>query len=177
MKRGARLFSAFGLAQIVTLLAIGTALWLAFVPWRWGRLREELRGRFPKVPFITPEEFADWRAKPVEQAVLFDARGEEEYNTSHIPGARRAPQNPALLGVDAKSGIPIVVYCSVGIDSAPVALRYRAQGYERVQYLDGGIFLWAHEGRPLENLRGPAHKVHPGNGAHISYLDRKFRPQ
>ena len=62
-------------------------------------------------------------------------------------------------------------------ESAPAAFRYIAQGYKRVQYLEGGIFLWAHEGRPLENLRGPAQKVHPGNSAHIGYLDRKLRAE
>jgi len=175
MKKGARLFSAFGLAQIVTVLAIGMALWLAYVPWRWGRLREEVRARFPTVSRITPEDLASWQQMPVEQPVLFDTRSEAEYNTSHLPGARRAPANPAQIGIDAKSTVPIVVYCAVGFDSAPAALRYSAQGYKRVQYLEGGIFLWAHEGRPLENLRGPAQKVHPGGSPHLSYLGRKLR--
>ena len=112
-------FLGGGLAQVVTLLAIGTALWLAYVPWRWGRLREEVRARFPSVPWITPEDFANWRSLPVEQPVLLDARSEAEYNTSYIPGARRAPVNPSQLGVDPKSDVPIVVYCAVGFDSAP----------------------------------------------------------
>jgi rhodanese-related sulfurtransferase len=175
MKKGARLFSPFGLAQIFTLLVIGAALWMAFGPWRWGRLKEEVRARFPTVPRITPEDLATWRQKDVLQPVLLDARSETEYNASHIPGARRANVSPALLGIDGKYDAPVVVYCAVGFDSAPVALRYLAQGYKRVQYLEGGIFLWADQGRPLENLRGPADKVHPGTSRHVSYLDRKRR--
>jgi rhodanese-related sulfurtransferase len=175
MKKGARLLSPFGLAQIVTVLVIGAGLWLAFGPWRWGRLKEEVRGRFPSVPRIAPEDLARWRELPVMHPVLFDARGETEYNTSHIPGARRAPASPAQLGIDASADVPIIVYCAVGFDSAPVAFRYIAQGYKRVQYLEGGIFLWANEGRPLESLRGPAEKVNPGNSPHINYLERKLR--
>jgi rhodanese-related sulfurtransferase len=137
MKKGARLLSPFGLAQIVTVLVIGAGLWLAFGPWRWGRLKEEVRGRFPSVPRIAPEDLARWRELPVMHPVLFDARGETEYNTSHIPGARRAPASPAQLGIDASADVPIIVYCAVGFDSAPVAFRYIAQGYKRVQYLEG----------------------------------------
>ena len=175
MSKGARLFSPFGLAQIATLLAIGSALWLAFGPWRWGRLKEEVRARFPSVPRIAPEDLASWRKMDVLQPVLLDARSEAEYNTSHIPGARRATSSPALLGIEGKLDLPIVVYCTVGFDSAPIAFRYIAQGYKRVQYLEGGIFLWADEGRPLESLRGPTDKVNPGKSPHISYLHRKRR--
>ena len=175
MSKGARLFSPFGLAQIATLLVIGTALWLAFGPWRWGRLKEEVRARFPNVPRITPEDLEAWRKLDVLQPVLLDARGESEYNVSHIPGARRATSSPAMLGIEGKLEMPIVVYCTVGFDSAPVAFRYIAQGYKRVQYLEGGIFLWADEGRPLENLRGLTDKVNPGKSPYVSYLNRKRR--
>jgi len=175
MKKGFRLFSPFGLAQIATLLAIGAALWLSFGPWRWGRLKEKVRARFPTVPRITPEELDAWKKKDELQPVILDARSEDEYNTSYIPGARRATVSPGLLGIEGKLDAPIVVYCTVGFDSAPVAFRFIAQGYKRVQYLEGGIFLWADQGRPLENLRGPVDKVNPGNSPYLSFLDRKRR--
>jgi rhodanese-related sulfurtransferase len=175
MNKGVRLFSPFGLAQIVTLLVIGTALWLAFIPWRWGRLKDEVRARFPTVPRITPEDLDAWRKMDTLQPVILDARGEAEYNASHIPGARRSTVTPGLLGIEGKFEMPIVVYCAVGFDSAPVAFRYIAQGYKRVQYLEGGIFLWADQGRALENLRGPADKVLPGNSPYVGFLDRKRR--
>ena len=177
MKKGTRLISPFGLAQIVTVLVVGAALWLAYGPWRWAQLKEEVRARFPTVPRISGEDLSQWRKTSLEQPVILDARGETEYSTSHSPGARRATVPPAQLGIDGKYDVPIVVYCAVGFDSAPVALRYLAQGYKRVQYLEGGIFLWAHEQRPLESLRGPAEKVHPGNSPHAAYLDRNQRAQ
>lgn len=176
MKRAvAWLWSPFGLAQILTLLTVGAALWLAHGPWRWGRLKEEVRGRFPTVPRITTEDLAHWMQQPVLKPVLLDARTDVEFEVSRLPGARRAATSPAQLGIEGKLDMPIVVYCTVGFDSAPVALRYLARGYKRVQYLEGGIFLWASEGRLLENARGTTDKVHPGTSPHVSYLHRSRR--
>lgn len=175
MKKWSRLWSPFALAQLFTLVAVGAALWLAYDPWRWGRLKEEVRARFPTVPRISGEDLFTWLTQPVLQPVLIDARSEAEYHASHLPSARRSVIPPTQLGIEGKVEQPIVVYCTVGFDSAPVALRFLAQGYKRVQYLEGGIFLWADEGRPLENLRGPAEKVHAGNSRHASYLKRSRR--
>jgi rhodanese-related sulfurtransferase len=175
MKQSARRFPLFVLAQIGVLLAVGTALWLAYDPWRWGRLKDEVRERFPTVPRLTTTELADWHKKPETQPLLLDARTEAEYNASRLPGALRADVNPRQLGIEGKFDQPLVIYCAVGFDSAPAAVRFLAQGYRRVQYLDGGIFLWANEGRPLENAHGSTDKVNPANSRYLSFLNRSHR--
>ena len=68
-----------------------------------------------------------------------------------------------------------MIYCTVGFDSAPVAVRFLAQGYKRVQYLEGGIFLWANENRPLENNHGATDKVAPADSHYLSFLNRSHR--
>jgi rhodanese-related sulfurtransferase len=175
MKRGALLLSPFGLAQLVTILAVAIALWIAYDPWRWGRLKDEIHARFPMVPRITSEELNGWLHRPELQPVILDARSENEYNASHLPGARRSTLTLAQLGLDGKFDQPVVIYCAVGYESAPVAVRFLAQGFKRVQYLDGGIYYWAHEDLPLETLRGPATKVLPGDAQFSSYLPRSRR--
>jgi rhodanese-related sulfurtransferase len=175
MKQGARRFSLFALAQMGVFVAVGTALLLAYGPWRWGRLKEEVRARFPSVPRLTTVELDGWHHKPEAQPLLLDARSEAEYNASRIPGARRADLSPAQLGIAGKFDQPLVIYCSVGFDSAPVAVRYLAQGYQRVQFLEGGIFLWANEGRPLENSQGATDKVEAAESRYLSFLDRRHR--
>jgi rhodanese-related sulfurtransferase len=175
MKQGARRFSLFALAQVGVFLAVGTALWLAYDPWRWGGLKEEIRARFPSVPRLTTAELDGWHHKPETQPLLLDARSEAEYNASRIPGARQADLSAAQLGIEGKLDQPLVVYCTVGFDSAPVAVRYLAQGYKRVQFLEGGIFLWANEGRPLENAQGATDKVAPGNSPYLTFLNRGHR--
>ena len=58
---------------------------------------------------------------------------------------------------------------------AQEAFRLLNRGYKRVQILEGGIFLWANEGRPLENAAGPAKSVVVGQSAYASFLERARR--
>jgi rhodanese-related sulfurtransferase len=175
MRKSGALFSSFGLAQLLTLLAVGAALWLAYDPWSWGRLKEDVRTRFPGVPTITTGDLADWLKQPVVKPVLLDARSEAEYNASHLPGALPASVPAALAAFEGRFEQPIVVYCTVGFESAPIARRLIAQGYNRVQYLEGGIFFWANQGEAMENVRGAATKVDGGKSPYISYLQRSRR--
>jgi rhodanese-related sulfurtransferase len=175
MKQSARRFPLFALAQVGVLVAVGAALWLAYDPWRWGRLKDEVRERFPTVPRLTTTELADWHQKPETQPLLLDARTQAEYTASRLPGALRADVSPVQLGIEGKLDQPLVIYCAVGFDSAPVAVRFLAQGYRRVQFLEGGIFLWANESRPLENAHGSTDKVDPANSRYLSFLNRSHR--
>ena len=86
---------------------------------------------------------------------------------SHLPGARRvdpgaeaASLASALAGVDRQRDV--VVYCSVGVRSAGVARRLREAGFAHIENLEGSIFAWANEGRPIVTASGaPAATVHP----------------
>ncbi|MGH7937844.1 MAG: rhodanese-like domain-containing protein, partial [Bryobacteraceae bacterium] len=55
----------------------------------------------------------------------------------------------------------IVTYCSVGYRSAGMARRLHAAGFTRVQNLEGSIFEWANEHRPLVHDGKAATQVHP----------------
>ncbi len=95
--------------------------------------------------------------------MLLDARTEAEYAVSHLRGARRIdPAHPAL---DPLSGVPktaaIVVYCSVGYRSASVADWLMAQGFGNVRNLEGSLFRWANEGRPVYQGERRVTRVHP----------------
>lgn len=174
VRRG-RLWSPFGIAQIVTLLLIASACWLAYNPWRWGRLKDEAHARFPTMWRITGEELDSWLQGHERQPVILDARSEAEHAFSHLPGARRSNLTPSQLGIEGDPNAPIVVYCAVGLEAPAVAMRFLALGYTHVQYLEGGIYLWANEGRPMENIRGGADKVLPADSKYTSYLDRSRR--
>jgi len=127
-----------------------------------------VRLRFAGVPSITTAELAAWmgdlsRARPV----LLDARQVEEFAVSHLPGAVRVdPRGRGLEGVEgAGPGDPVVVYCSAGYRSAAVARRLIKSGAQPVWNLEGSIFAWANEGRPLEAGGMPAGVVHSFNRA------------
>jgi 3-mercaptopyruvate sulfurtransferase SseA len=65
----------------------------------------------------------------------------------------------ALDTLGAKT--PIVVYCSVGYRSAGVVQALQTRGFSRVYSLEGSIFRWANEGRPVVRDGEQVFAVHP----------------
>lgn len=130
----------------------------------WFVLKQSLRHRFPRVEWITTEQLADWLANEKRQPpILLDVRTGEEWNVSHLPGARRVDPNAPLEQV--VSGLPketpIVTYCAVGYRSGELATKLRAAGFTHVWNLEGSIFQWANERRPLVREDETATTVHP----------------
>lgn len=56
----------------------------------------------------------------------------------------------------------VVAYCSVGYRSSQLAAQLMARHPDlRISNLEGGLFQWASEGRPMVCGAHPAHHVHP----------------
>ena len=160
-------------ALLTAALALGVGLWWAVgrqsrpesVAWR--TVERDLQSRYPDVVTVSTDTLAAWLADPSRPApVLLDVREPAEYAVSHLPGARRvdpdatAEQLRAVLdGTDG--GRPVVVYCSVGVRSAGVAARLTEAGVADVRNLEGSIFRWANEGRPLVRDGQRVEEVHP----------------
>jgi rhodanese-related sulfurtransferase len=142
----------------------------------WFLLKRSLRGKFPDERWITTRELADWLADKNRPApVLLDVRTPAEWKVSHLPGARRVDPGASArtaAGQSAKDA-PIVTYCAVGYRSGKVAERLRAAGFTHVQNLEGSIFQWANEHRPLQHDGKPATQVHPNN----AFWGRLLRPE
>ncbi len=135
-------------------------------PVDWFLLKRTLRAKFSDVDWITTRELAAWlNSKKRPAPVLLDVRLPAEWEVSHLAGARRV--DPKASAEEAGAGLakdtPIVAYCSVGYRSGEVAQRLRKAGYEHVQDLEGSIFEWANEGRPLVHEGKKVTKVHPYN--------------
>lgn len=131
---------------------------------------DEMRGRvveqFPRVPQLSTAALAAWLDDPSRPPpVLVDVRAAAEYEVSHLPGALRAESAAELaLALDAlPPGRALVLYCSVGWRSSRLADELRAlQPAREIHNLDGSIFQWAGEGRPLAGPGGaPTARVHP----------------
>lgn len=128
------------------------------------RMKSLVRERFPEVPHLTTVELAAWLADPKRiRPVLLDVRTRAEFDVSHIPGARQVdPEVPAAdLLPTLPKGAPIVLYCSVGYRSADCGTRLLKAGFTNLLNLEGSLFQWANEGRPLESAGHPATQVHP----------------
>lgn len=153
----------------------------AFDPERDGMdgMKTLVRERFPEVQQLQPAELAAWLADTNRvQPVLLDVRTKAEFAVSHLPGARQV--EPKAVAADLVATLPtnrpVVVYCSVGYRSSELAARLRRVGVTNVLNLEGSIFQWANEGRPVERDGQPVREVHPYNETFGHLLKEELRP-
>ena len=150
----------------------GALLWSALGGLQWSAVKARIRKEFPAVPQIGTRDLA--ARLESEKPLLLDVRTQAEFDVSHLAGARRVePGTTPDPGVAKDT--PIVTYCSVGYRSSAVAQRLREAGYTRVQNLEGSIFQWANEGRPLVRDGKPATLVHPFDSKWGRLLDKQRR--
>ena len=109
--------------------------------------------------------------------MLLDVRTPEEWNVSHLPGARRVDPNASAESVAAglRKDTPIVTYCAVGYRSGQTADRLRSAGFTNVRNLEGSIFQWVNEHRPLVREQERVSQVHPYNTFWGRFLNEDVR--
>jgi len=98
--------------------------------------------------------------------VLLDARTDEEYQVSHIKGARWIGGSDFKVNLlaDLPKNKAIVVYCSVGYRSEKITKKLQKEGYTNVSNFYGGIFSWKNEGGTVVNPQNQVtEKVHTYN--------------
>jgi rhodanese-related sulfurtransferase len=127
-------------------------------------IKQTVRERFPEVTQISTAQLSEWLKQADDQRpILLDARSTEEFEVSHLLRARPAATEEQALealhsvGKDQR----IVTYCSVGWRSSELAQKLKARGYANVSNLEGSIFQWANEGRPVYKGDQPTTRVHP----------------
>jgi len=145
----------------------------------WAGIEANIAREFPDVRQLDTAELAAWGDDPTrDQPLIVDVRTMEEYEVSHLPGARHAETADEVMklwNAEARKR-PVVVYCSVGWRSSVVADALRDAGPPEVWNLRGSIFRWANEGRALENHGAPAHRVHPFDQKWGELLHRELWP-
>ncbi len=114
------------------------------------------------VPVIDVKELS----KNKDQYLILDAREREEFEISHIDGAKfigyDKPDYDVLSEIDKDQ--PIVLYCSVGYRSEKLGEKLKKRGFTNVRNLYGSIFEWANEGCPLVNENGETtNQIHTYN--------------
>lgn len=139
-------------------------------------LRAAIEARYPDVAWVEAGRLARWMRDGERRTVLLDARSREEYDVSHLRNAvwvHPEATDPAALDIphDAR----IVIYCAVGWRSGKLADRFREAGFERVHNLEGGIFAWANEGRPVYRDGERVREVHPYDASWGRLLDEELR--
>lgn len=148
----------------------------------WPAVKKLVTTSFPDVDQLSTDGLHTWMQDSTRvQPVIFDVREPAEYAMSHLPTAERLnpemdtkndlPASLTTLDKDA----PIVLYCSVGYRSSKLAHQLQREGFTNVQNLEGSIFQWANEGKPIVLDGEPATVVHPYDAVWGKLLDEAVR--
>ena len=100
--------------------------------------------------------------------------GRQPSSKSVIYPGRVLASNTRMALEASDPGRTVVVYCSVGYRSSRLAEKLRARGIENVFNLEGSLFQWANEGRPLYRGDERVYEAHPYDDEWGQLLDRRL---
>ncbi len=142
---------------------------------RWDETLNLVREDFPRVRHISTDELADLIEQQANMSLL-DIREPEEYQVSHIKGAVLARDVGDAIDVlkNKDREALVVVYCSVGYRSSNIANKLARRGYTNVFNVEGSLFKWANENRPIHRGENEATRVHPYDREWGRLLKRKY---
>jgi len=170
----------FGTALLMfCLCAIAAVIFIKATP--TGRLhiiQEQIYIKYKTVEHLdTASLAADISERTSTKMIILDVRSKEEYDISHIKTARLIDPDldPAIALAGVSKDAEIVVYCSVGYRSSDYARKLQLNQYRHVYNLDGSIFKWANEGRPLFDEYKQVTVVHPYNAEWGLLLQPQYR--
>ena len=142
-------------------------------------LHQGIISDYSQVSHISAEAFD---RQNTDDIILLDIREADEFAISHIAGARRI--DPEMSTENLLTQLPkdltdktIIVYCTVGRRSSALAARAKARllakGAADIVNLEGGIFAWHNEKRPLTSASGSTDYIHPYNEYWNRWVKRK----
>lgn len=142
----------------------------------WADVDRLIADSHPGVPQLATARLAEMLDAGRRPVVLLDAREAAEYAVSHLPAAHHAPSVEAALRIVRESprDAVVVAYCSVGVRSSALAARLRERGIADVHNLEGSLFAWANEGRPVYRGRTRVVEVHPFDRQWGALLDAEL---
>ncbi len=145
----------------------------------WDAVFAWIQRDWPEVPQMSTRELAHrMAANSGATPLLIDVRTREEYEVSHLPGAiwAETPSQIASAMRAASDRKPVVLYCSVGVRSSRAAAKLKESRRAIVFNLQGSIFQWANEGRPIMANDRVVHVVHPYNERWGVLLNPQLHP-
>ena len=135
-----------------------------------NKIHQKIMTDYPKLSHISRVELEAHLTSG--DVLVLDTRPEKEYKVSHIPGALQLdPKIGSELFLrkfgHALKDKRVVVYCSVGRRSSILGSRLQntalSAGAISVQNMEGGLFGWHNDNRPLVNASGTTTGIHPYN--------------
>jgi molybdopterin/thiamine biosynthesis adenylyltransferase/rhodanese-related sulfurtransferase len=114
---------------------------------------ELIRRAKEQITEVDPREVHDLLAAQ-NGTVVVDVREQQEFEQSHVPGAKHVPRGHLESRIEGAAGdksARVVLYCASGNRSALAARTLQEElGYENVESMTGGITLWKDRGFDVE---------------------------
>jgi rhodanese-related sulfurtransferase len=149
----------------IAVLAVGSAILFAAAARRASSWKALISARYPDVRWVDSETLSNWMTRASdEELVLLDVRTPEEQDVSHLQNAWRLDAgDPNVEALAIPAYATVVVYCSIGYRSAVIIDDLEQAGIRNIYNLDGGLFNWANQDRPVYRGDERVHEVHPFN--------------
>ncbi|MGJ8669780.1 MAG: rhodanese-like domain-containing protein [Oceanococcus sp.] len=87
-----------------------------------------------------------------QSAAIFDLRPVADFKRGHILDAKNVPMaklDDELGKLSKLKDKPILLCCALGSTAAQAGIKMRAQGFEKVYPMAGGVNAWQNAGLPL----------------------------
>ena len=111
------------------------------------------------LPLISPQALFERQAKKDQSLFVLDVRSPEEFAAGHVPGAVNVPYDQVASRLaEIPTDKDVVIYCRSGRHTGLAAEVLEANGYTKLEHLQGDMQAWLQDGRPIEggDATGPA---------------------
>lgn len=164
-----------GGAALVVTLTLGAMVACQHRPSTRAEAAARVADHHPAVLSLTGDALV---GLPATSYLLVDVRPRAEWSVSHLSGAFRSEDADEVRAEARRRHLDrVIVYCSIGERSSRLAEQVQARTDDLLIYnLVGGIFAWASDNRPLEDVDcKPTRLVHPydANWGALLPLDRR----
>lgn len=149
----------------VAVLALGLTMSFAMTARSASIWKTLISARYPEVRWVDPATLSRWMGgSGPDELIVIDVRSPEEQELSQLHRAQRLDAgNPNIAGLRIPEDATVVVYCSIGYRSAAVIEDLERAGIQNVYNLEGGLFDWANQDRPIYRGEERVDEVHPFN--------------
>lgn len=155
---------ALGLINVASIALVGSAGCAdPTVPRSWSGVASDIAASFPDVTSISTNQLAALLDDPSRDVTLLDVREADEFAVSHLLGAVQVSSinEAATLIAAAPAHTTIIAYCSVGYRSAAFLAALQEHSNRKLYNLEGSLFRWANENRPIYRGSKRVEEVHP----------------
>lgn len=161
----------------VAVLTLSLAVSFTMMVRMAGTWRALISLGYPDVRWVDSETLSEWMNRTsAEELVLVDVRTPEEQQVSHLKDALHVnARNPDIERLAIPASARVVVYCSIGYRSATIIEKLQDAGIGNIYNLEGGLFEWANQGRPVYRGGQRVNEVHPYNRAWGLLLRGEYR--